>query len=135
MRSNGHSRPNLIELGWRHLKNCGRNRFDYDPFRPAVDVTGPVAHKASQGQTEFAGQIDCQTARRRDSSQNRDPPHHRFLRQFKAQTAADDKDRRPDTILTIEQQPTKEFIDRVVPANIFAHGQQVAVRGRQSGTV
>jgi alpha-1,2-mannosyltransferase len=102
-----------------------------DALLGGVDVHRLAAQEPHQGQPGLLGQLSGQRGRRGDGGEQRYPGQHRLLHQFERRPAADQQrvpgQRKPAR----EQRPPDHLVDRVVPADVLADGDQLTGRGEQ----
>lgn len=103
-------------------------------FKPRVDIRPFVTQKTNQAQVELERQIHRQTRGRTDGGEDWHASGDTFLRNLKA----DPTRYKHDRILkwqVLKPGKSDEFIDRIVPSDILAHGQQFTWKREQGGSV
>src|SRR5882762_4973546 len=98
----------------------------FDALRAGVDVHAAAAEKADQRLATVAGKICRKIRWRGDSGDNRDPRGQRLLHDFKRAAPRDEQDVSIDGKEPVEKAMADDFIDSIVPPNIFAEDNHLA---------
>ena len=105
------------------------------PVAARVDGQPRRAGEAHQRQAGLGGQLDRQRRRRRHRDQGRQPGHHGLLHQLEAGPPADHQDVPGQRQPPLAAGPADHLVDGVVPADVLAHDQRLAVGGEDPGRV
>lgn len=76
--------------------------------------------------TAFARELDSKTRRGRDSGDDGDPSGEGLLHNFEGGASAHEEDVMGEGKFFIEEGPADDFIDSVVPADVFVGDEKVA---------
>src|SRR5579884_418491 len=96
-----------------------------------INVHWITADESDGGNTHFVGQSNRQTRRRRYGSNDRNPGHHRLLRNFKSEPAANHQNSLA-YICTLPQRCADHLVHCVMPAKIFANQTQLTMTVEQT---
>ena len=84
-----------------------------------------AAQEADDRLAEALGRRDRQARRRRHRAQHRDPRDRRLLHELERQPARHEQDLSPASGSSpFEQRVADQLVERVVPADVFARGEQ-----------
>jgi len=95
-----------------------------------VDIEAGVSEESDESEVELVGELDSETGGGAYSGKNGDAGHNGFLDQFETRATAHEKERLVHwgAILKVA---ADEFIERVMTANVLAHGEQAPVEREQ----
>ena len=106
--------------------------LEVDALGMGVDVGALAAHEADEGLAEAIGRVDREARRRRDRAHDRDAGDRRLLHDLEADPARHHQHgvRRAAARRSSTRVPD-QLVERVVPADVLAHGDELAVGGEQ----
>ncbi len=91
-----------------------------------VDNKAATAEKAGEGEAQFAGELNGEAGGSGDGGKDGNSCGDGFLRDFKTGSAADQHEVIGERNELVLKRPADHFVDRVMPAHIFADDEQFA---------
>src|SRR5205807_4948676 len=106
-----------------------------EPLATAVDVQAAAAEEADQRLVGRLGEVTSQAGRRRHCHQDRNPGLERFLDDLEGGASADHQDVAVEGQEALTRGVADDFVHRVVPADVLAHDDRLAIQREQPGRV
>jgi hypothetical protein len=106
-----------------------------EPLGAGIYVHGAAAQEPDQGQARLLGELGGQRRRRGHRGQDRDARGHGLLDELERGPSADQQNAAGQRQLPLAQRPADHLVDGIVPADVLAQRQQLAIGREQPGRV